>query len=204
MHKAYFSAFAVIATFAGGLDDMACAQPMKPVAAGGCEACHGINGDSKRADVPRLNGQQSAYVIAKLREFQDPALGPPHAHQMMGRTAASFDDVDAAALAEYFSRQTPTQLTGKAPLAQAGRKIFTEGAGPLIPGPLIPPCGTCHGQNGEGKGEVPRIAGQHSQYLNTQLLAFKNGIRVGTPMNVHAWAMTQVQIQALTDYLSND
>jgi cytochrome c553 len=182
----------------------AVAQPLEPAATSGCEACHGIGGDSQKPDVPRLNGQRSAYSLARLREFQDPTRGTPHSNQMMWTNAASVDDADAAALADYFSQQVPSLATGSGPLAEAGRKIFDEGAGPLIPGPFIPPCGTCHGQNGQGKGDVPRIAGQHLSYLNSQLQAFMLGLRVGTPMNHHAWAMTMDQIKALATYLSNN
>lgn len=204
MNSAHFSAFVISAVLFVAAAGTAVAQPLKPVATSGCEACHGVNGDSQKPDVPRLNGQQSVYLLARLREFQDPARGAPYSNQMMGANANSIDDVDAAALADYFSRQTPTPPSGSGPLAEAGRKIFMEGAGPLIPAPLIPPCFTCHGKNGQGQGEVPRIAGQHGDYLNGQLQAFMLGKRVGTPMNHHAWAMTTEQIQALAAYLSSN
>lgn len=196
---AALSACAVLLWCAAG----AAAQTTKPVQATGCESCHGVAGNSQKTDTPRLNGQPSAYLLERLREFQDPTRGTPHSNQMMWETATSFDDADATALADYFSQQAPTQRTGSGPLADAGRKIFTEGAGPLIPGPFIPPCGTCHGQDGQGQGDVPRIAGQHGEYLNSQIQAFMLGVRVGTPMNHHAWAMTTDQIKALAAYLSN-
>jgi cytochrome c553 len=204
MNRSRFSLLVICTSLLGYVVNTAVAQPLKPVATSGCEACHGVNGNSQKPDVPRLNGQQSAYMLARLREFQDPTRGTPHSRQMMGPNASSIDDVDAAALADYFSRQTPTPLSSSGPMAEAGRKIFIEGTGPLIPGPLIPPCGTCHGQNGQGQGEVPRIAGQHRYYLSDQLQDFMRGTRVGTPMNNHAWAMTTTQIQALTAYLSNN
>ena len=51
---------------------------------------------------------------------------------------------------------------------------------------------------------MPRIAGQHGEYLTGQLQAFMLGVRVGTPMNKHAWAMTSDQITELSAYLSNN
>ena len=203
MKGALFLALAICAGLDGVMASGAAAQPLKPAATSGCETCHGVNGDSQKPDVPRLNGQQSAYLLARLRKFQDPTSGTPHADQMMWPNATSVDDADAAALADFFSRQTPTERSGSGPLAEAGCKIFTEGGGPRIPGPLIPPCTTCHGLNGQGQGAAPRIAGQHRTYLVAQLQAFKIGARAGTPMNNHAWAMTTEQIQDQAAYLSD-
>jgi cytochrome c553 len=46
------------------------------------------------------------------------------------------------------------------------------------------PCAACHGEFGAGgkKGEYPRIAGQSAKYLEQQLKAFQNQVRVNLPM----------------------
>src|SRR6185295_9615313 len=38
-------------------------------------------------------------------------------------------------------------------------------------------CGTCHGAEYKGKGDVPRLAGQHSVYLIRQLKDMQTGAR---------------------------
>ena len=38
-------------------------------------------------------------------------------------------------------------------------------------------CGTCHGAEFKGKGDVPRLAGQHSVYLIRQLKDMQTGAR---------------------------
>lgn len=177
----------------------AMAQPGKPSQAAGCESCHGAGGDSQKADTPRLNGQQSGYLLTRLKEFLDPTRGTPHANKMMWENATTISANDAAALADYFSRQAPTPRSGIGAQAEAGRKIFREGAGPAIAA-----CATCHGQDGEGTGGTPRIAGQHKDYVVQQLQAFMLTARVGTPMNHHAWDMTEEQMQQLAAYLSNN
>jgi cytochrome c553 len=174
------------------------AQPVKPAPAASCEACHGAGGDSQKGDTPRLNGQQSDYLLTRLKEFLDPTRGTPHANGMMWGNATKISDRDAVALADYFSRQAPTRRSGMGAQVEAGRKIYLEGAGPDIPA-----CTTCHGQDGEGAGNTPRITGQHQDYLVTQLQAFMLTARVGTPMNHHAWDMTAEQMQQLAAYLSN-
>jgi cytochrome c553 len=77
--------------------------------------------------------------------------------------------------------------------------IYREGSQPDIPA-----CGTCHGREAEGLGTTPRLAGQHEQYLADQLNAFMLTARVGSPMNHHAWDMTQDQMRAVAAYLSHN
>jgi cytochrome c553 len=177
----------------------AVAQTKAPEAAASCESCHGVTGDSQKADIPRLNGQQSEYILNRLREFLDPTRGTPHANQMMWENATKISDDGAAALARYFGSQAPTQPNGSGPVAAAGAKIFEQGAGPDIPA-----CASCHGAKGEGLGGTPRLAGQHGDYLTGQLEVFMLNVRVGTPMNHHTWSMSLPQMQAVSAYLANE
>jgi len=117
---------------------------------------------------------------------------------MMWENATKVSDKDAAALADYFSRQAPSPRAGAGAMADAGREIFRNGAGPDIPA-----CATCHGLDGQGLGGTPRIAGQHQDYLARQLQAFMLTTRVGTPMNHHTWDMTSEQMQQVSEYLAN-
>ncbi len=49
---------------------------------------------------------------------------------------------------------------------ELGEKVAAEGK-----------CGTCHGEGFKGKGDVPRLAGQHSVYLIRQLKDMQTGAR---------------------------
>lgn len=62
-------------------------------------------------------------------------------------------------------------------------------AGPLLADEergkeIFGPCAACHGDYGQGgkKGEYPRIAGQQAKYIESQLKAFQQRIRVNIPM----------------------
>jgi cytochrome c553 len=164
-----------------------------------CEACHGKYGDSQRPDVPRLNGQSRDYLLIRMREFRDPTRNTPHATLMMWQNSTSVTDTQAAALADYFSSQAPTSRGGFGPDAARGNELFHHGAGPDTAA-----CATCHGQDGEGLGSAPRVAGQHETYLNRQLEAFQLTARVGDPMNHHTWAMSAEEIRAVAAYLANN
>lgn len=178
----------------------ALAQSFGPARVADCEVCHSFDGNSQRTDVPRLNGQQDTYLVNRLTEFLDVTRGSSHATQMMWENATKLNNDDVMTLADYFSRQLPTPPNGKGTLADAGRRIFYAGAGRDIPA-----CAGCHGQNGEGEGSVPRIAGQHGDYLFAQLQAFSMGIRVSRgPMNRHTWGMSSEQMQQVAAFLSNN
>ena len=175
------------------------AQAQAPASASVCETCHGPGGDSRFGAIPRLNGQPKGYILERLKEFLDPTHETPHASQVMGPNAARLSDADAAQLADYLSNQAPTRANGFGAEAELGKKIFLEGAEPAIPA-----CSTCHGKEGDGLGTVPRLRGQHYDYLMEQLNNFATDARSAAPMNRHVWDMTLRQMRALAFYRSKD
>ena len=48
---------------------------------------------------------------------------------------------------------------------------------------------------------MPRLAGQHAEYLELQLQAFAMAARIGDPMNHHVWVMTPDQMRAVAAFL---
>ncbi len=174
------------------------ASDLDPALVTKCESCHGEHGNSTSPTVPRLNGQQQDYLQLRLKEFLDPTRGTPHATYQMWETATNLGDRTAAGLAGYFALQTPTPAAPKGALAAKGEKIYLEGAGPEVPA-----CASCHGSAGEGKGIVPRLAGQHAEYLAQQVSAFMLAIRVNETMNRHAWHLDGDQSKAIAAYLAN-
>lgn len=48
-------------------------------------------------------------------------------------------------------------------------------------------CAACHGQDGEGMGPFPKLAGQSSDYIIDRLNAYKNREQVGS-MSATMWA----------------
>jgi cytochrome c553 len=162
-----------------------------------CESCHGLHGDSKAGGVPRLNGQQTAYLQSRLKEFQNPTRGTPSATNHMWETASNLKDQTAADLAAYFAQQAPTAAAAGGALAAKGAKLYREGAGANVPA-----CQSCHGASAEGRGAVPRLAGQHGEYLDLQLGALMLQVRVNETMNHPALHLKSDQIKALTAYLA--
>jgi len=165
-----------------------------------CQNCHGPRGDSVSATFPRLNGQQAEYVEAQLKNFREHSRSDPHAMAYMWGMAAQLDDALVADLAKYYATQKPTMPQTGGALAAQGKAIFTDG----VEAHGIPPCAACHGDHGEGAKDVPRIAGQHGDYLKRQLEDFRSLLRENQVMHANTKDMTDTEIEAIVSYLAND
>jgi len=165
-----------------------------------CQSCHGPQGNSVSATFPRLNGQQADYIAAQLKNFRDQSRSDPHARAYMWGMASQLDDGMINGLAKYFTAQTPTQPQSGGALAAEGKKIYMNG----VEAQNVPACQACHGDHGEGNSVMPRIAGQHADYLKTQLEAFRSTLRESDVMHANTKEMTNSQIEALVSYLAND
>jgi len=165
-----------------------------------CQNCHGAGGNSVVATFPRLNGQQADYIAAQLKSFRSHSRADPHAVAYMWGMASQLDDAMIDALAKYFAAQPPTPPQSGGALAAEGQKIYESGA----PADGVPPCQACHGAHGEGNAIIPRIAGQHADYLKKQLEAFRSTLRDNAVMHANTANMTDREIEALVSYLAND
>lgn len=165
-----------------------------------CQNCHGPGGNSTSATFPRLNGQQADYITAQLKAFRDHTRADPHAMAYMWGMASRLDDATIASIANYLSGQAPTRAQTGGALAQQGRLIYVNGD----PAHNIPACAACHGANGEGNSAIPRLAGQHADYLRKQLEDFRSLLRNNDVMHANTQEMTDSQIEAVVSYLAND
>jgi cytochrome c553 len=171
-----------------------------PAAIANCQTCHGPNGDSASPTIPRLNGQQTAYMMVQLKNFQDPGREDPHATRAMWGVATTVDDAALAAVAAYYARETPTAAAGEGAHATAGKTLYEAGNA----AEKVPACQTCHGANAEGQGTVPRLAGQHANYLKNQMERLRFALRSSDVMHPKLYSMTDDQIDALVAYLAKN
>jgi cytochrome c553 len=164
-----------------------------------CSSCHGFDGRSISPTFPRLAGQQQDYLVAQLQAFRDKTRADPHAQTYMWGMAAHLSDPTIEAIAGYYSAQPPvTGTPGTSPQIAAGAKIFAEG----IPSEGAPPCMGCHGDKAAGNGPIPRLAGQHPEYLARQLHAFASNARANEIMHENSKGLTPEQITDVTAFLA--
>lgn len=165
-----------------------------------CQNCHGPKGNSTTGMFPRLNGQQADYIETQLKNFREHRRSDPHAMAYMWGMASQLDDALVEDIAKYYASQTPTPPQTGGALAARGKDIFMNGAADHG----VPPCQACHGEHGEGAGAVPRIAGQHADYLKRQLEDFRSLLRENQIMHANTKDMTDSEIEAVVSYLAND
>jgi len=151
-----------------------------------CFGCHGQNGNSSNAQWPSLAGQQETYLVNQLKAFKS----GDRKNTMMQSMAANLSDDDINNLAAYFSSQKMASAGGDPTLAQSGK----EKAGM---------CFGCHGTSAEGKGQFPRLAGQHPDYLVAQLKSFKEGSRISGPMQAVTASLAEEDYSALAAYFGS-
>jgi len=164
-----------------------------------CATCHGPTGRSISPTFPRLAGQQAEYLDTEIKAFRDQSRADPHAQAFMWGMAAQLTDPTIKDLAAYYAAQAPVAGSGGNPAEiAAGEKLYREGDEKRD----IPACQACHGEKAEGAGAIPRLAGQHRDYLERQLEAFAGSLRANEIMHNNSKGLSALQISQVAAFLS--
>lgn len=149
-----------------------------------CHGCHGIENYKNSFpvySVPKLGGQHAAYLVVALEAYASSERG----HATMHAHASSLSESDMADVAAY--------LAG-AEVASAGRAVGTAPKASHT-------CVACHGSDGMGiLPEYPSLTGQHEDYLEEALRAYRSGQRRNAVMAGMTAALTDEDIAALARY----
>lgn len=159
-----------------------------------CFMCHGPNGESSTKLFPRLAGQHAQYIVRQLQAFKS---GSRKSNMMEG-AVAELSPEDMHALGAFFERKATTgNVVEDVGLMEVGRFIYTRGneyAG-------VPSCASCHGLDGHGNSQMPRLASQIPRYIENRLKSFAEG---GDPvMQGIAGKLTELEIKAVAVYVSS-
>jgi cytochrome c553 len=152
--------------------------------------------------IPRLAGQQPEYLKNQLEAFVEHR----RTNNIMFNVAHSLSPGMFAALAADFRALNPAPLGGGArSLVPTGEKIFQNG----VPEANVAACAACHGPEAQGSGEIPRLAGQLSDYVYNKLINWskERGQNPTEPdisavMSPVAHSLTRAQVEAVAAYLS--
>jgi len=165
-----------------------------------CSNCHGVVGISESPNFPVLAAQSQEYLVAQLKSFKSHGRFDPEGFEYMWGISARLTDAQIDGLAAYFSAQKPRAGTVRRPELQSeGKSIFEQG----IAVSNTPACASCHGANGEGMGQFPRLAGQHADYLIKQLMVFQRTDQrpQGAIMKDITHALTPQNMESVAAYL---
>lgn len=176
----------------------------KATATAVCAACHAADGNSTIAANPKIAGQHYDYLLKQMKDFKaadGKAAARPN--PVMAGMVANLSEEQMKDLSAYFAAQKQSENTAKNKATlELGQKLYR--AGDMSKG--LAACASCHGPAGSGMpAQYPRISGQHAEYIEGQLKAFRDGGRANDPakmMRMVALKMTDAEIKAVADYVA--
>ncbi|HVS26236.1 MAG TPA: c-type cytochrome [Burkholderiales bacterium] len=157
-----------------------------------CVACHGPNGNSTQPTFPILAGQTARYIFLQLKDFKEGRRTDPQ----MTPFAANLSREDMLDLSAFFTAQKvlPTLFKPDPAKVEKGKAKAAETL-----------CTMCHLGGFMGQNEIPRVAGQHYDYVVKQLKDFKTGKRTNDAGNMTSVSKTlnDADIDNLGHYLES-
>lgn len=170
-----------------------------------CVGCHGIIGYQASFPeihkVPMIAGQSATYISSALAAYKN----GDRKHPTMRAIADTLSEQDMADLAAYYA-QLGMQ---NAPALPATAKEPGESVQALITRDKDNSCTKCHGANFStpNDGTVPKLAGQHADYLTVALKQYKadgHGMvgRSNAVMGSQAKKFSNAEIKQLASYIS--
>jgi cytochrome c553 len=196
---------AVLLATAGGAEAATVSERDLQAKMAYCKTCHGVSARGFRGGyypIPRLAGQPVKYIENQLQAFVEHR----RTNNVMFNVAHVLSPEMTRALAQSLHDLNPGPLGG-APksLGAEGKKLFEAG----IP-PSVPPCAMCHGADGKGNDDFPRLAGQLYDYIFAKLKNWdkERGQNPSNPdtsaiMEPIAHGLTDAQIKAVAAYVSD-
>jgi cytochrome c553 len=152
-----------------------------------CLGCHGIptyKNVYPTYSVPKLRGQNAEYIVVALEEYQK----GNRSHATMHAHAATLSRQDIQDVAAYLAGE-PLKSAGGEPVGTAPESAAV--------------CQSCHGRDGVGTApNLPTLSGQHADYLEHSLAAYKSGGRKNGIMEPFVSALTPADIKSIAAYYS--
>jgi cytochrome c553 len=161
-----------------------------------CITCHGTDGGGRQdGDVPAIAAQHPRVIIRQLVDYRHDRRWDLRMEHFTDRHRL-VDAQDVADVAAFIGALPPTRTTnvGDGEYADHGHALYDR------------LCASCHGVSGGGSNAegIPRLAGQHYQYLMRQLHDALEGRRPNFPAEHKTLLqpLERADLVGLADYLS--
>ena len=155
-----------------------------------CVSCHGDNGATLQPTFPILSGQHFYYLYVQLKDFKSGL----RKNNVMGPIASQLEKSQMKLLAKYFSEQDWPNIGFRANSAAEIQGETATGAGQ---------CVQCHLGGYEGDSRIPRLAGQHPEYLLKTMIDFKHKNRMNSPAKSSLFvSYSEDDIKAMSEFLA--
>ena len=197
MHLLKWWCIAWVCVWAGNVGAQTDEARAKKIVAGVCFLCHGMEGESSSEVFPRLAGQHWEYISKQLENFKS----GKRKSTAMADMVATLKPEEMVASGRYFEKMgVPVEPAKDLELASVGRYVYHFGN--KFSG--VPACASCHGKEGLGTSNLPRLAGQYANYIESQLRSFGTRERTNDNAVMHSIVakMTPQEMAAVAEYLS--
>lgn len=165
----------------------------------GCVGCHGEQGLGIAPGVPRLDIQTPDYLAQSLKAYRDGSRDSGFMeHATSGLTDAMIDDLAR----RYAAPTTVTAVAEESTIMSEGARLARRGTED------VPACVACHGPSGlRMTPEMPRLSGQKVEYLEAQMMLWKDGMRGGSKrahlMTMAAQELDESEIARVVEWYSS-
>lgn len=196
MHRLTFLALWAVASMAWAATPAGDRHMAEQLVRARCALCHGADGQSASPLYPKLAGQNPEYIVKQLFNFKTGQRVSTVMQEMTNLLTAR----EIRLLAEYFgSLPSTAQPVADQELAAVGRYVYFRGN----PFSGVSPCVSCHGVYATGGAQMPRLAGQHASYLETQLQNFRQRLRANDQaMHGVVANISELEMKAVAQYLT--
>lgn len=162
-----------------------------------CMACHTADGTRGLSANPILQGQHPEYLVKQLTEFK----AGKRKNAIMQGFAAMLSEEDMQNVAAFYASKPALKgVATNKDTVTLGEQIYRGG----IMAKQVPACAGCHSPNGAGiPAQYPRIGSQHMEYTESQLIAFRSGLRANNAQMMTISArLSDTEMKALADYIA--
>jgi cytochrome c553 len=162
-----------------------------------CGACHTADGSRGSPANPIIQGQHPEYLAKQLAEFK----AGKRANPIMQGMAAPLSEADIKNVSAFYAtKQAKPGFAKSKDTVALGEKIYRGG----LADRNVPACSGCHGPTGSGlPSQYPQLRGQHADYTEAQLKAFRDGGRKNSAQMTGVVArLNDKEIKAVADYIA--
>jgi cytochrome c553 len=173
--------------------DISSAKAFNPLADGkqiaaSCDSCHGPDGNSSKAGVPRLTGLSVKYIVKATQDYQHGR----RQHSAMQKIVSFFSDTDIEKAAYYYATRAPVRRPLSAATLEEGEHLSSA-------------CAGCHGEKGVSPdpAATPGLAGQDAPYIVAAVRAYANGGRTHAGMKGVAGKISADDLEKVAAYYAD-
>jgi len=155
-----------------------------------CAGCHGTDGNTPGFYIGKIGGQNGDYMAKALKEFS--AKKRPKSIEMT-IISKGYTDKELESIAMWYAAKKWVNSTNPVDTGKAAKgKAISEDNG----------CMDCHGENGEGMDEYPRVGGQNIGYLYEVMKRYRSGAIESDEMSM-VTEFSDEQLEQLANYMSS-